>query len=34
MLTPYDYGKKAIFDEKTRTLIDKISFQHGGVEYD
>ena len=26
MLTPYDYGKKAIFDEKTRTLMDKISF--------
>ena len=34
MLTPYDYGKKALFDEKTRTLMDKISFQHGGIEYD
>lgn len=34
MLTPYDYSAKAISDERTRTLIDKISFQHGGKDYD
>jgi 2-methylcitrate dehydratase len=34
MLTPYDYGKKAIFDEKTRKIMDKITFSHGGKEYD
>lgn len=34
MLSPYDYGKKALYDEKTRALINKISFEHGGKEYD
>lgn len=34
MLTPYDYGSKALYDEKTRTLMSKISFEHGGTEYD
>jgi hypothetical protein len=26
MLTPFDYGKKAIYDEKTRKIMEKISF--------
>jgi len=26
MLTPFDYGKKAIFDEKTRKIMEKITF--------
>jgi len=34
MLTPYDYGKDALFNEKTRALMQKITFSHGGPEYD
>jgi len=34
MLTPHDYGQQALFDPKTRALMEKISFRHGGAEYD
>jgi 2-methylcitrate dehydratase len=34
MLTPHDYGKDSLFDEKTRALMQKITFEHGGPEYD
>jgi hypothetical protein len=34
MLVPEDYSKQAIRNAKTRTLIDKITFEHGGKEYD
>ena len=34
MLTPYDYDSKAIFDPITRKIMEKISFYHGGKEYD
>lgn len=34
MLTPHDYGHSALFDEATRALMQKISFSHGGEEYD
>jgi 2-methylcitrate dehydratase len=34
MLSPYDYGKDALYDADTRTLMSKISFSHGGPEYD
>ncbi|MCH8978354.1 MAG: MmgE/PrpD family protein [Armatimonadetes bacterium] len=36
MLTPYDYkvDKSAIFHPLTRSLMDRINFQHGGPEYD
>ena len=34
MLTPKDYGKDAIIDEKTRKIMEKITFEHGGKEYD
>jgi len=34
MLSPYDYGKDALFHPKTRELMQKISFSHGGAEYD
>ena len=34
MLSPYDYAKDAIFDERTRALMQKITFTHGGDEYD
>merc|ERR1719498_936711 len=34
MLTPYDYGKDALFHPKTRELMQKITFTHGGAEYD
>jgi 2-methylcitrate dehydratase len=34
MLTPFDYGKNAIFNETTRAIMDKIEFQHGGLDYD
>merc|ERR1719413_51925 len=30
MLSPYDYGKDALFDAETRALMSKISFSHGG----
>merc|ERR1712207_68971 len=34
MLSPYDYGKDALYESKTRALMAKISFSHGGPEYD
>ncbi|CAE7284447.1 prpD1 [Symbiodinium sp. CCMP2456] len=34
MLTPYDYGKDALHDATTRALMQKITFKHGGPEYD
>jgi len=34
MLSPYDYGKEALFDPATRALMSKITFSHGGPEYD
>eukprot|EP00455_Lapot_gusevi_P009137 TRINITY_DN1407_c0_g1_i1.p1 TRINITY_DN1407_c0_g1~~TRINITY_DN1407_c0_g1_i1.p1 ORF type:complete len:537 (+),score=189.65 TRINITY_DN1407_c0_g1_i1:2-1612(+) len=34
LLTPYDYSHEAIFHPETRALMQKISFAHGGQEYD
>ncbi|MGH7131095.1 MAG: MmgE/PrpD family protein [Phycisphaerales bacterium] len=34
MLSPYDYNAEAIFNPITRQLMDKISFEHGGPDYD
>jgi len=34
MLLPEDFSERAIFDTRTRTLMDKIEFEHGGPEYD
>lgn len=34
MLSPHDYGKESLFDATTRALMQKISFSHGGLEYD
>jgi len=34
MLSPYDYGQEAIDDVRTRELMAKIAFEHGGPEYD
>mmetsp|Transcript_54361 Transcript_54361/g.98018 ORF Transcript_54361/g.98018 Transcript_54361/m.98018 type:complete len:311 (+) Transcript_54361:838-1770(+) len=34
MLSPHDFGKEALYNEKTRALMQKISFEHGGPEYD
>merc|ERR1712137_1299947 len=34
MLSPYDYGKDALYDPETRAMMAKISFSHGGPEYD
>merc|ERR1719375_1867969 len=34
MLSPYDYGKDALYDAETRALMQKITFTHGGPEYD
>jgi len=34
MLSPYDYGKDALYEAKTRALMAKITFSHGGPEYD
>jgi 2-methylcitrate dehydratase len=34
MLSPYDYGIDALYDADTRKLMAKISFSHGGPEYD
>jgi len=34
MLSPYDYGKDALYDPDTRALMKKITFSHGGPEYD
>ena len=34
MLSPYDYDASSIYDPVTRSLMEKISFVHGGKEYD
>jgi 2-methylcitrate dehydratase len=34
MLTPQDYGSEALQNKLTRSLMEKISFEHGGPEYD
>ncbi|KAA0214289.1 MAG: hypothetical protein DYG94_07780 [Leptolyngbya sp. PLA3] len=34
MLAPVDYGSEAIMNPRTRSLMQKIEFAHGGAEYD
>ena len=34
MLSPYDFSSDAIFDPETRDLMAKITFEHGGPDYD
>jgi 2-methylcitrate dehydratase len=34
MLSPYDYGPDAILHPETRALMEKVTFEHGGPEYD
>jgi 2-methylcitrate dehydratase len=34
MLTPWDYGKQELVDKNTRSLMEKIEFEHGGKEFD
>jgi 2-methylcitrate dehydratase len=34
MLAPADYGSEALQDADTRRLMEKISFIHGGIDYD
>lgn len=34
MLDPYDFCGEAISNKRTRELMDKIEFKHGGAEYD
>jgi len=34
ILTPHDYSQEAIDDDRTRALMRKITFEHGGPEYD
>jgi len=34
MLSPYDYGIEALKDKDTRALMQKITFSHGGPDYD
>ncbi|MCH2135382.1 MAG: MmgE/PrpD family protein [Phycisphaerales bacterium] len=34
MLMPADYGRDAIDNAHTRSLMEKIEFEHGGAEYD
>ena len=34
MLSPADYNEQAIFNPLTRKLMEKITFKHGGAEYD
>lgn len=34
MLAPEDYAQDAIFHPVTRSLMEKIAFEHGGPEYD
>ncbi len=34
ILTPHDYAPEAITDARTRALMAKITFEHGGAEYD
>jgi 2-methylcitrate dehydratase len=34
MLMPADYDDEALFDPTTRQLMERIDFQHGGLQYD
>jgi 2-methylcitrate dehydratase len=34
MLTPHDFTKDAIFHPVTRSLMEKMTFEHGGPDYD
>src|SRR5690606_14284119 len=34
MLSPWDYSPAAIKNPATRALMEKITFEHGGPEYD
>lgn len=34
MLAPVDYGSEALHNKNTRALMEKITFEHGGPEYD
>ncbi|MFO0872699.1 MAG: MmgE/PrpD family protein [Phycisphaerales bacterium] len=34
MLTPHDYAPDAIANAQTRALMEKITFEHGGPDYD
>jgi 2-methylcitrate dehydratase len=34
MLSPYDYGKDALECKTTKAIMSKITFSHGGAEYD
>ncbi len=34
MLLPHDFSKSAIFHPLTRSLMEKMTFEHGGPEYD
>ncbi|MSR45329.1 MAG: hypothetical protein EXS15_08285 [Phycisphaerales bacterium] len=34
MLLPHDYSAEAINDPRTRALMEKVAFEHGGAEYD
>ena len=34
MLAPHDYSKDALEDEDTRAIMEKITFKHGGPEFD
>ncbi len=34
MLSPHDYSAQAIFNKQTRALMEKVTFEHGGREYD
>jgi len=34
MLSPYDYGVDALYEADTRKLMSKITFSHGGPDYD
>lgn len=34
MLAPKDYGAEALYDKTTRNLMEKITFEHGGADYD
>jgi 2-methylcitrate dehydratase len=34
MLLPKDYSGKALYNDVTRNLMQKIEFEHGGAEYD
>ena len=34
MLEPRDYGHRALFNKKTRNLMEKCTFEHGGKAYD